>query len=186
LANALNTEISGRTLFSGSATQTRPVDLTAAGFGGQTFTAPGPSIANTNYYQGNNFIQSVEAIDGFPVNYGVTADNSAFEKAIRAYDLIITNPNDPDTQAEALRLLQESADEMAVVQASLSQRAQTLDQQLEDNLEQLNLLDNQIVNIREVDVAEATVALKQLETQLEASYTVTATLLNLKLSDFIR
>ncbi len=186
VAGALNTQIADRYLFGGSATQTPPVDLTDPAFGGQTFLAPGPSIADTDYYQGNNYLQNVESVDGFIVNYGVNADNPAFEKIIRAYDLIITNPTDQDTLEEAFRIMQEGVDDLAVLQASTSQDAQVLESQINDNLEELNLIDNQIVGIREVDVAEASVKLKQLETQLEASYTVTAALLNLKLSDYIR
>ncbi len=186
MAGALNTQIADRYLFGGSATQTPPVDLTDPAWGGQTYTAPGPSVADTDYYQGNSYIQNVEAIEDFTVNYGVTADNAAFEKAFRAYDLLITTPGDHDTQVEALSLLQESADEMAVAQAKMAQNAKVLENQISDNQEELLLIDGQIASIREVDVAEASVRLKQLETQLEASYTVTASLLNLKLSDYFR
>lgn len=185
-AGQLNTQISDRYLFAGSATQTRPVDLSDPAWGGQTFVLPGPSVADTNYYQGNDYIQNVESIDGFTVNYGVTANNPAFEQVIRAYDLIITNPTDQDTLEEAFRVLNIAVDELAVLQASLSQRAQTLEAQISDNESELLLIETQITNIREVDVAEASVNLKQLETQLEASYTVTAALLNLKLSDYVR
>jgi flagellar hook-associated protein 3 FlgL len=186
LTGALNTQMADRFLFAGSATNIPPVDLNDVAFGGQTFTAPGPSVADFDYYQGNDYVQTVEATDGFDVNYGVTANNPAFELAIRAYDLIVTNPTDQDTIEEAFRLLTQAIDDTAVLQASISQRAQTLDLQINTNNQDLVLLETQISNIREVDLAETTTRLKQLETQLEASYTVTAQLLNLKLSDFIR
>lgn len=186
LAGTLNTQIADRFLFAGSNTQVAPVDLTDPTWGGQLFTAPGPSVVDTNYYQGNDYIQNVESVDGYTVNYGVTADDPAYEKLIRGYDLIITNPTDQDTLEEAFRIMTEALDDIAVLNAQMAQDAQVLTQQLDDNQEELNLLDNQIVNIREADVAEASVNLKQLETQLEASYTITAAMLNLKLSDYIR
>lgn len=185
-AGSLNTQIADRHLFSGSATQTPPVDLTDPAWGGQLFALPGPSTVDNNYYQGNNYIQNVESVDGFTVNYGVTANDPAFEQIIRGYDLIVTNPTDDDTLAEALRIMQIGVDDLAVLKAQISQDAQVLESQIIDNLEELNLIESQIVTIREVDVAEASVKLKQIETQLEASYTVTSTLLNLKLSDYFR
>ena len=184
IASSLNVQISDRYLFGGSATQTRPIDL--SGYGGQVFSLPGTSTADTSFYQGNSYLQNVESADGFVVNYGVLADNPAFEKMIRGYDLIRTNPNDQDTLEEANRIIEEAVDDLAVLKASVSQNAQSLNRQIVENKEEINLLDSQIVTIREVDVAEASVRLKQLETQLEASYTITAALLNLKLSDFIR
>jgi len=85
-----------------------------------------------------------------------------------------------------LSVIQAGADELAILQATVAQDANTVQAQLLDNQEEVNLITAQITTIREVDVAEASVRLKQIETQLEASYTVTSTLLNLKLSDYIR
>jgi flagellar hook-associated protein 3 FlgL len=186
VAGGLNTQVSGRYLFAGAATKTSPVDLNDPAWGGQIFVLPGPSVADTNYYQGDNYIQSVEAADGFTVNYGITADNTAFEKIIRGYDLIVTNPTDTDTLYEALRIMEQAVDEVAVLKASLSQDTQTLDSQVDANLLDINLIDTQISDIQDVDLAEATVRLKQYESQLEASYSVTSDLLNLSLLDFIK
>jgi flagellar hook-associated protein 3 FlgL len=186
VAGNLNTQIADRYLFSGATTQTAPVDLNDPAFGGQLFVLPGPSVADFDYYQGDNYVQRVEASDGFFVNYGVQADDPGFEKIIRGYDLILTNPTDQDTLEEAYRIMQEGVDDVAVVQAAISQDAQTLQNQKEANLEDLLLIENQIADIREVDLAEASTRLKQLETQLEASYSVTATMLKLNLADYIR
>lgn len=183
-AGALNSNLADRFLFAGSNTNTAPVDLT--GFGGQTYTAPGPSVADATYYQGNNYIMTVEATEGFNINYGLTADNPAFEQIIRAFDLVITTPNDTDTLFEAYRLMESGYADIAVLRSSLSQRASTMELQLNSHLEDLNLIDNQIVDIREINAAEVSVNLAQLETQLEASFSVTADLINLSLVDFIR
>ena len=184
LVGNLNTQLADRFLFAGSATQTAPVDLT--GFGGQVYVAPGPSVADTTYYQGNDYIQNIEASDSFVIDYGVLADDPAFEQIIRAYDLVITNPNDQDTLEEAFRLIQIGYDQSAILQATIAQDANTLQQQITANSEDLVLLETQMADIREVDLAEASTRLKQLETQLEASYSVTATLLKLSLADYIR
>lgn len=186
VSGQLNTIIGGRYIFGGSATQSPPVDLNAPGFGGQTYTAPGPSVADTDYYLGNDYIHTVESSDGFNVDYGITANNQAFEYVIRAYDLVITTPNDQDTLEEAIRVLELGADAMAILNANSSQEAQVLERQKQANLEELNLLDTQIVNVAEVDLAAATVELSQIEAQLEASYSATARLLRLSIVDYIR
>lgn len=186
VAGSLNTQLADRYLFAGSATQTRPVDVNDPAWGGQIYVNPIPSTADTDYYQGDGFVQSVEARESFTVNYGVTADNAAFEKIMRGYDLIITNPTDLNTLIEAARIMEEGLDEASTLKASISQKAQVFDSQINSNLQEMNLIEEQIVNIQEVDLAEATVRLKQFESQLEASYSITTDLLKLNLADFLR
>ena len=185
LASSLNEQLNGRFLFGGSATKTPPIDLTDPGFGGATYTAPGPSLPNTEYYQGNDYQHSVEASDGFVVNYGITADSPEIEQIIRAYDLIRTTPDDEDTLIEALNLLQDGLDNLATTQAGVAQTSNVLDAKIDENLEEINLLDSLIVDMKEVDLAEVSIQLQALEAQLEASYAVTTKLLNLNLTDYI-
>jgi flagellar hook-associated protein 3 FlgL len=185
-AGGLNTRVQDRYLFAGSNTRVAPVDFAGTGWTGQAYVPPGPSVADASYYTGNDYIQTVEAFEGFNVDYGVTANNSAFEQIIRGYGLVITDPNNIETAQEAYRVMQLGQEEMQIIQAQLSQRAQTLEQQIRDNEEEINVLEEQISNISDVDIAEATTNLRQLENQLEASFSVTATLLNLKLSDYFR
>lgn len=180
--SSMNVQLGGRYLFSGSATDVPPVDTTAAGFGGAVI----PSTPNTAYYQGNDFIQSVEASQGFTLQYGVTADNPALEQIFRALDLVITTPGDPNTLQEALSVLQSGMDDLSLLRAGVAQDSQTLDQKIDEALEEMNLIDNIVVNLKEVDVAEVSIKLKEIEAQLEASYSVTTTLLRLNLTDFIR
>jgi len=185
-AGGLNTRVQGRFLFAGSNTEIAPVDFAGTGWTGQFFVPPGPSVPDASYYTGNDYIQTVEAVEGFNIDYGVNADNPAFEQIIRAYGLVITDPNDLATAQEAYRVMQIGQEEMQILQAQLSQRAQALEQQIRDNEEEINIIQEQVSRIRDVDIAEATTNLKQLETQLEASFTVTSALLNLKLSDYFR
>lgn len=180
IASLLNTQMAGRYLFSGSATQTAAVDLSS-----YTGVTSVPSSADTSYYAGNDYVQSVELDDGFSLNYGVTADNEAFESLLRAYSLAATYPNDETALLEAYDLLNTALDDLASLNANISQDSQTLDQVIDDHLSELNLLDTMISDLKEVDLAEVSVKLQELETQLEASYSVTTTLLNLKLSDYL-
>ena len=181
-ATSLNLSFAGRYVFSGSATGTTPVDLTAPGFGGAT----PPSAPNTTYYQGNDFVQSVEIADNFTINYGVTANDPALEKVIRAIDLVVTSPADTVALTEAIALLEEGLDETAELQASVAQKSNIFERKVTENEEDINLITNIIASIKEVDIAEATVNMQALGMQLEASYSITTDLLNLNLVDFIR
>lgn len=180
-ASSLNVQLGGRYLFGGSATQTPPVDLNAVGYGGAVI----PSTPSTLYYQGNDFVQSVEVDDGYTINYGVKADDPAIERLLRAFDLVRTNGGDQATLEEALTLLETGIDRLAETKASVSQDSQALNKRIDENLEDLNLLDNLIVDLKEVDLAEVSVRLKQLESQLQASYSVTTDLLRLNITDFL-
>lgn len=179
---SLNQQFDGRYLFAGSAITTVPVDVTAVGYGGAT----APSTANTAYYQGNSFIQSVEISDNFTVDFGVTADNAAFEQLMRALDLIITTPGDQVTQEEAYSLLQTAIDDLSVLQAQTSQDSSAISRILDEHVNELNLIDNLISDLTAVDLAAVSVRIAELDAQLQASYSVTSDLLRLNLSDFLR
>lgn len=181
MESLLNTQVAGRYIFSGSATQTAPVDFSDPNFGPATV----PSVADTDYYQGNGFVHSVETSDGYTVNYGVTADNAAFEMIARAYDLVRNNPTDTATLNEAFSLLETGLDDLAELQATVSLSSQSIDDGINRNLDDLNLIDNSLADLKEVDLAEVTVRLQEIQAQLEASYSLTATLLRLNLADYI-
>lgn len=181
VAAALNVQIGGRYVLSGSDSQTAPVDLNAAGFGGAVI----PSVADTSYYQGNTYIQSVEASNGFTVNYGLTADDTGIEQIIRALDLVRTTPGDAATLQEASTVLNAGLDALIITKAEVGQSSQALTQAIDNNLEQINLVDNLITNLKEVDLAEVSIKLQELSAQLEASYVVTTDLIRLNLVDFL-
>jgi len=177
----LNTQIAGRYLFSGSATTTAPVNFSDPTYGPSTT----PSVADTNYYQGNDYIHTVEVGEGYNIDYGVTANDPVIEQIVRAYDLVRNAPGDPATLQEAYDLLESGLDDLAEMRASVSMRSSNIDNVINDNLDDLNLLDNTLAGLKEVDLAEVTVRLQEIQAQLEASYSLTATLLRLNLADYI-
>jgi len=180
-ASLLNTEQAGRYLFGGGVTDKAPVDLSDP-----NYTAPTvPSSSNTAYYQGDSRIASVQASDNLTVSYGVTADDSSFEKALRALNLVANNPSDQSALTEAYNLLSNANDGLAAMHSSLATKASTLDTQINDNADDLNLLDNMIGDIKNVDISSLSVKLSQLETQLEASYSLTSSILKLNLANYL-
>ncbi|PZQ44772.1 MAG: hypothetical protein DI551_09425 [Micavibrio aeruginosavorus] len=180
-ASIMNTQQAGRYLFGGGITDTAPVDISDTDYA----TASAPSTADTNYYQGDDYKAKVHAADGVSITYGITADNEAFESLLRAFNLVVTNPSDETALEEAYNLFSQSFDSLNVLQTVASNQASLLNTQIDRNADELNLLDNMIEDIKNVDLADVTVKLTQIETQLEASYALTSKLLNLKLSDYL-
>lgn len=180
-SSVLNTQQGGRYLFGGGVTDHAPVNLSNAGYS----TATSPSTVDANYYEGSDYIAKVQAADNLDISYGITADNSAFETAFRAYNLVINNVSDDAALSEAYELFNDAFDALNTMQTTLSNQATTLDDQINRNADELNLLDNIIGDIKNVDLSEVTVKLTELETQLEASYSLATKLLKLNLYDYL-
>ncbi|MCK5373952.1 MAG: hypothetical protein KAJ40_01575 [Alphaproteobacteria bacterium] len=180
-AACLNAELDDVYLFAGGAS-TAPVDIDDVDYA----LVVDLVTPDTEYYQGSDYIAQVQASSGLTIEYGVTADSSGFEKALRAYNLAMSDPEDEATLKDAYNLMKEAFEEINTIQTILSSQATTLDNQIDNNTEELNLLDSLISNIKEADLAEVTVKIAELETQLEASYAVATKLLQLNLYDYIK
>ncbi len=179
LTSLLNTQVAGRYLFGGSVTDTAPVDTSSLP------AVTSPSTADTSYYHGDETIASVKASDSLTVSYGVTADDPAFEKVIRALQLVINNPTDQTALTEASDLLNTATTAVSNIGASLSNKASTLDTKISENSDDMNLMDSMISSLKESDLAEVSVKITELSTQLEAAYSISSKLLNLKLTDYL-
>ena len=182
VVSALNLEVEGRYLFGGSVTDSAPVSLDSYA------TQTAPSTEDTAYYQGNDDKASVRVSDTLSVEYGVTADDSAFEKAIRALSLGANaeeNPQDTEALLEAYDLVGEAMDELLIIQTKLSADADTLEFEIDVQTDTQLRLDSMISDIEKVDLAEVVVRQEELQTQLEASYSAIASLSELHLSDYI-
>ncbi|MES2729037.1 MAG: hypothetical protein V4621_02925 [Pseudomonadota bacterium] len=179
---ALNTRVAGRYLFSGSLIDTLPVDITDPAYNNAQTS---PSVVDTGYYQGDAVILSADIADNHSLIYGVTANQSGFEKFMRALNLVINNPSDINALSEAQILMQQSVDEMATVQADVAQKISAVETQILQNENDANYLDELLSGLTETDIAAATIRLTDYQTQLEASYSVMSMLRNMSLHDFL-
>jgi flagellar hook-associated protein 3 FlgL len=177
----LNQQIGGRYIFSGSDIDTAPVDLNDPAWVPQT----APSVINSTYYQGNTVINSTQISESFDVDYGVTADNPAFEKLLRAYNLLQNNPTSQADKEEALDLIQQAVDDIAVIRSQLSGQANAIERQTYKNEEDILFLSDLASGIKEVDVASASVTLTEIQGQLEAAYSASVKILNLSLVNYL-
>lgn len=194
----LNQKDDSRYLFAGGKTDTKPVDLNNG-----VYTAPTPppfdAVADTGYYEGDGTVQQVRIDDGVTVQYGITADQSAFEKVIRALDNIAqTTFTNPITAAEkqvlndAITLLTEATENNGAQQtigefaADIALDLRTIDIQKDRHGEFINFATDSIADIENVDTAETLSLLNFQQVQLEASFQIVARLGQLSLTNFIR
>lgn len=182
LANLMNLRQGGRYLFAGSRTDTAPVDVSSL------TTPTSPSTADTAYYQGDGKIASVRTSERQTIDYGVTADGTAFEKALRAANILATMTTAPvDTTAvsEAYDLATEALDGLLAVQGGLSINSNRLETAQSTQDGALSLLETMTSNIKAVDAAELMVKLSQYETQLQASYSALGKIGSLSLTNYL-
>lgn len=182
LASQMNLQQDGRYLFAGSLTDTAPVDTAA-------LAAPAsPSTSDTSYYQGDDTVTSVRVSSEQTVSYGITANDPAFEKALRAANIaatMTTSPMDETALTEAYDLATEALDALLAVQGSLAvdtTRLETAKQRADDDI---TVITERVSDVKSVDVAAVTVVAAQQETQLQASYSAVASITKFSLTNYL-
>lgn len=183
IASLLNTQYGGRYLFAGSTTETAPVDLSA--YSNTTST----TTADTSYYTGDDQIASAKVSDSQSISYGVTANNPAFEKAMRALSMIAnatTSPVDSATIASALDLTTTALDGVTGIQTQLSLKASQMESAVSNQQDYQSYASSLSSTLTDVDVAAVTAEVSTYQSQLEASYSALSKILSLKLSDYLK
>ncbi|AWJ92663.1 flagellar biosynthesis protein FlgL (plasmid) [Azospirillum baldaniorum] len=181
-AGLLNTQQEGRYLFAGGRTDRAAVSLDGLP------AATSPSTADTGYYKGDGSVSYFQAADDLIVQYGVTADDPSIEKALRSISLIAnmpTNPVDTTLVDEASDLADAAADGLTVVQTKLGSASATLERTIDRHLEQQLVLQTHVEDIRNIDLAEATTRLSQLQANLESTMSLMKILQQTNLNDFL-
>src|SRR5271165_1453070 len=123
MGSLLNTQYDGEYVFSGAKTTTAPVDLTSFDSGTGSL-----STADTSYYQGDSETASVRVADDQTVDYGVTADNSAFEQVMRVLKYIANSTSLSSSDITSpLDIAGTALDATSVVQSKLSNAASQIE-----------------------------------------------------------
>lgn len=182
-ASVLNTQYNGSYLFGGSETKTAPVDVSSTSYPAAT----SPSSADSSYYQGNSQLASVRVSDSQTVSYGVSADNTAFEKLMRAMNLAASNsPLSTDTLNEALDLAVDAIDGLGLVQTRISNASTSIENASAYQTEYLSHVQTLGSDLTSVDVAAVTAKLATYQAQLTASYSAIAKVQSLNLASYLR
>ena len=177
IISQLNSQYDGNYLFSGTATDTEPVDLT--NYSTSDTDASG-------YYQGNNDSLSAKVSSTRTVTYGTTADNTAFQKAIRALSLLASGDADDDTITEAQNLLNDAIDGLSDIQGSLSVKSSTLENAVDTQDTYQSTASDFVSDIASVDVATVAAKISTYKTQLEAAYSAIGTISSLSLQNYLK
>lgn len=199
IVDLLNVRDESRFLFSGGNIRDRAVDLNNGTYTPPT-VPPFPATANLDYYGGDNVVQQARIDEGFVVNYGVRANESSIEKIIRSFDSIseITFTS-PASTAEvtainaAVSLLTEALDADPAGQKTIG----ALFAEVELNRVLLNdtktklenfaaFAERNIIDIQQVNTAEAITRLNIEQVTLEASFTAIARIQSLSILNFLR
>ena len=185
-AGLLNSQLDGRYLFSGSATDTAPVDVNAAGFA----TPPGvyPTTADTGYYQGNSTKLTARLDESFDMSYGVTADATGYEELIRSLRLAAdasVAPQDQNRLEESLRVVNEAIQNIPNITGQIGSTRAAIESITNKHTDFKQFADKAIGDLANVDVAKAVTVLTEDQTTLQASYQVVAQLSHLSLSNFL-
>ena len=198
ITELMNLKDGSRYLFSGSKTDTKPVDLSN---GVYVTPTPPPSSAtvDTGYYEGDSAVSEVRIDDNVVVQYGVTADQPAFEQIIRALNnvaqMTFTNPITPAEKQvlnDFIDTLTAAVDDnganktIGELAGDVTLDLNQLDAQKNQHQNYINFVTKSIGDIENVDTATAVTILNSQQVQIQASYEIIARLGNLSLTNFLK
>ena len=190
LESFLNVKMNGRFLFSGTKTDTPPVNAGDLG-DAPTFDADGVTTTAepSFFYQGDDNQVKARIDEGVTLEYGVKANDEGFEKLIRAMRLVkstdLSDANVLGKFQHALNLLNESADNIAAVELNTGVKFQQLASTTRSLKDTKSILDGVVDEIERADTFEAVSILNQVQTQLEASYATAVRVSSLSLTKFL-
>lgn len=181
LGAQLNTSQEGRYLFGGTKTDVPPV------------VSPIPSNAITGipddiYYQGNNQNLSAKVQENYDVDYGVRANDPAFQKLIAAMNLGLAGDSANSSQqlSESTEMIKQALDEIIALRAKVQQNTVNITD-INERHEQLNLYwKGYTESISKTDLTKASIDIAMDTAVLQATYQTFSTISGLKLTDYLR
>jgi flagellar hook-associated protein 3 FlgL len=182
MGSILNTQYDGEYVFSGASTSTAPVSLTSFDSGTGSL-----STADTSYYQGDDQIASVRVADDQTVNYGVTADNSAFEQVMRVLKYVANSSSLSSSDiTAALDMASTALDATSVVQSKLSDASSQIEDASSRQTDYKGYASTLGSDLTSVDVAAVTAQLSTYQAQLEASYSAISKIESMSLASYLK
>lgn len=152
---------------------------------------PGYDSNKPAFYKGNSQKLTARIETTTTMEYGITGDESGFEKLFRALFMaknanVTTGNIDTTTLNSALTLALQAIDEIPDIRSSIGSDRSTLETTKSRHEDFLIATTEAVSNIEDVDVVEIVSRMAAQQTQLEASYTLTARLGQLSLVNFLR
>ncbi len=183
----LNTQHEDRYLFAGSQTDAPAIDLTDVNYTPQA-GLPGVFTADFDYYQGDTLVLSVRTDETFETDYGITADETAFEEMLRALSYMdYAGANlDGAVLQQAYTMMKNAVDGLSDIRGRIGASSKVLEAPSSGHDDYLTYSTNLVSTLEDIDVAEATTRLAQDEVQLQGSYLSLARLSDLSLLNYLR
>lgn len=174
-----NTQFNGKSIFGGTQTTTTPYQLV---------TNPGPPPTTTVSYQGNAGTITYAVGDGATQQVSASGaeafgGTAMFDALIRVRDSLLAGTVPTAADQAAVKAAADQLNKVASKVGTYSQSLGTTVTHLEDQRTQLQTL---MSSVRDTDVAEATLNLKQQELMLDAALNTGAQILPKSLLDFLR
>ncbi len=174
-----NTQFNGKAIFGGTVTTSTPYQLV---------TNPGPPPTTTVTYQGNTNAITYAVGDGATQQVSVSGGEAfngtgLFDLLIRVRDSLQAGTLPSAADQAAVKSAADLVNQTAGKIGSFSQSLTTTEIHLGDQRTQLQTL---MSSVRDTDVAEATLNLKNQETMLDAALNTGAQVLQKSLLDFLK
>lgn len=180
----LNVQDDGRYLFAGTRTDTAPVNQSALP---PTYVIPSADGDAIGYYQGDNTQLSVRADVDFTVNYGVSAGERGFERAIRAlHSVVIGTPGDRAGMEHALSVVSSALSDVSDIRTRVGASRAALEN-VNKRLDEFTLYSEKTMSdIENVDITKVITQMNADQVAIEAAFTTLARLSQLSLTNFLR
>lgn len=187
IVGILNAQQEGRYLFSGNQTDVLPVDIADPDYAPQA-GLPNTFDPDSRYFQADSTKLSLRVADNVELQYGITADDPAFEKMLRtvSYMEYAGRNNDVSVLKQGFSVLQNALDGLSDLRSTLGAGLDVLNRTEKSHKDFNTYAANTISAIEDVDVAAATSRLSFDQVQLQASYISLKRITSLNLLDFIR
>jgi flagellar hook-associated protein 3 FlgL len=178
-SNLLNTVDGDVYLFSGSRTDTPPVDLSLLTAAADTMTP------NFDYYEGDDAVQFARIDKDFVLDYGIKANDPTFEKYIRALRLITQNPTDDSTLRSAMDLINTTIESLNKVVSDIGAKSKILEVTQSRHLDNQTALKSVAGDLEDTNILEATSRLSAEETMLQAAFMTISRIGRLSLAQYL-
>lgn len=198
MAYYLNQQVGDRYIFAGSRYGTSPVtDITALGDPTlETYPASDPDLPaydsdfTTSPTSPEAYDQDVVSIDTTQsLEYGITSTQEPFQYLVMglryAYQATQDQANYETYMTTARDLITQGLDGIRGIHSTMAATQTVLDQVKSRHAQAIDDINNQISDIQSVDVSEVAVKVNTLQTQMEASYSVTAKMAELTILNYL-
>ncbi|MFN7039095.1 MAG: hypothetical protein ACK4OM_05990 [Alphaproteobacteria bacterium] len=181
IQDCLNVSHAGNYLFSGSKTDTMPVtDLSKTNILNNVITA--------NYYKGDSFVNKAQIDNQFPLDFGITASNPAFQNLIASMNYIIEyeKTNDPLALNMANKLMDDSIKEIVQIRSEVGNNLNSIKNVIEKKEDVKSYLTEVEADLSPVDPLKTILQLSNDKVALEALFKTFSTVSSLNLTMYLK